>query len=746
MKDMDHSFSSNFRTTFQKKENIVVVNNEFSKYSVVQLACKKLGWTARPDGDWNVMWSDSGLNIASRVRSAKRYQRINHFPGMVNIYRKSNLAHSLRNMEKMASVQYDFFPKTWILPLDYSEIIKYFRNPTKPNPCLIVKPVSGSQGRGIHLALSPNDIDPNSPCIAQEYIANPLLIDGYKFDLRIYVLITCCEPLRILIYREGLVRLCTVPYQAPNTLNKGTSYMHLTNYAINKNNELFVQNQSTINNNSNNNKNNNNTDTTEQEPESDNQNNASKRSLSWFFTWLQSQNINTSIIWKNICDIIIKTLISIQCTLAKDLQDCKISNEDKSPFTCFELLGFDILITDDFKPILLEVNHAPSFSTDSPLDLSIKSNLIYDTLNILNVDAEQIKEYEEKKSLAAQIRLYGKPTSTSTTTTGAGKSLNTRKMNTKQELTETWSKYLENEIINKGSYVLIYPANEQAASPTKTNHTVYERLMNAARVSYWQSMTGDGFLIARHMAGLGQGVVLQLESMYENTDEYINESNSLLSIATEGRNTESETEIGTGNRNRNRNRMRCDGKRFPVVLQSPPQTVVSSLSSSQSQLQSHMYIHGDMRHDNMTRDGNDEVVLQTQTQQSSLPIPVSVSVPSQPSSSSPAASYTNDNTITSTSTITSTCIPPIKSLPVSTTTTTTATTGSAKAAVSVKKNWYENKEVLSGVARRGGSGPITSSALTMNIEETETETESFRTPTRPQTQKPQRCRSISIVY
>jgi tubulin polyglutamylase TTLL6/13 len=35
---------------------------------------------------------------------------------------------------------------------------------------------------------------------------------------------------------------------------------------------------------------------------------------------------------------------------------------------CFELLGFDVILDSNLKPFLLEVNHAPSFATDSPLD------------------------------------------------------------------------------------------------------------------------------------------------------------------------------------------------------------------------------------------------------------------------------------------------------------------------------------------------------------------------------------------
>ncbi|KAF1602169.1 UNVERIFIED_CONTAM: Tubulin polyglutamylase TTLL13, partial [Eudyptes pachyrhynchus] len=77
--------------------------------------------------------------------------------------------------------------------------------------------------------------------ICQQYITKPFLIDGFKFDMRIYVLITSCDPLRIFMYEEGLARFATMPYVEPSHNNLEEVCMHLTNYAINKHNENFVR-------------------------------------------------------------------------------------------------------------------------------------------------------------------------------------------------------------------------------------------------------------------------------------------------------------------------------------------------------------------------------------------------------------------------------------------------------------------------------------------------------------------------
>jgi hypothetical protein len=46
--------------------------------------------------------------------------------------------------------------------------------------------------------------------IVQRYIHNPLLVGGYKFDLRIYVVIMGTNPISAFVCDEGLARFCTV--------------------------------------------------------------------------------------------------------------------------------------------------------------------------------------------------------------------------------------------------------------------------------------------------------------------------------------------------------------------------------------------------------------------------------------------------------------------------------------------------------------------------------------------------------
>lgn len=114
---------------------------------------------------------------------------------------------------------------------------------------------------------------------------------------------------------------------------------------------------------------------------------------------------------------------------------------------CFELLGFDVMLDANLKPWILEVNHSPSFSTDTPLDFKIKKNLISDTIKLLNLSYSKRQKYKKQKTLEFQKRaLKGKIRIT---------------MDEKEELKSKKNKIREkNEKNNVGNFKLIYPCDD----------------------------------------------------------------------------------------------------------------------------------------------------------------------------------------------------------------------------------------------------------------------------------------------
>ncbi len=66
------------------------------------------------------------------------------------------------------------------------------------------------------------------------------MIDNLKFDLRIYVLLYGVNPLRVFVFKDGLARFATEPYVKSEQDSIDNLFMHLANYAINKNSENFV--------------------------------------------------------------------------------------------------------------------------------------------------------------------------------------------------------------------------------------------------------------------------------------------------------------------------------------------------------------------------------------------------------------------------------------------------------------------------------------------------------------------------
>ena len=150
----------------------------------------------------------------------------------------------------------EYLPETFILPR-YSHLSIFFLCWTF-HPCRqardlnramrekgsfwIVKPPNMWCGMGIKVIKNFSEVQAtNSLLCVQRYIKQPLLINNLKFDIRVYLLVTSVEPLRLYLYKEGLARFATEEYtNDPSQVTN--NFIHLTNFSINKDSDNFIHN------------------------------------------------------------------------------------------------------------------------------------------------------------------------------------------------------------------------------------------------------------------------------------------------------------------------------------------------------------------------------------------------------------------------------------------------------------------------------------------------------------------------
>ena len=180
--------------------------------------------------NWSIMWSNT-CYWSEDYHGLTRFQRLNHFPKISEVCWKDFMYNRIVNMQtSKGKKHFDFVPKTYVLPLEKQNMNK--------NQGLkwIVKPSNSCQGWGIFITSDFGEIPENKEMVVSQYIDNPLLINGFKFDLWVYVAITCFNPLWIYVYNEGMGWFATMKYNS----SKNSWYKHLTNFSINKKNANFV--------------------------------------------------------------------------------------------------------------------------------------------------------------------------------------------------------------------------------------------------------------------------------------------------------------------------------------------------------------------------------------------------------------------------------------------------------------------------------------------------------------------------
>ena len=226
----------------------------------------------------------------------------------------------------------------------------------------IVKPGGLSRGRGVHCIDQLNDILSNvKPCnqtIIQKYIENPLVINGRKFDIRQWVLVTDLNPLTVWLFETPYVRFGAENYHIDDFKNV---FSQLTGNSIAKHSDKFNTG----------------------EIEGDMWENAQFREfLKKTYggdPWIQIQ--------KKIEKIVI---LSLEC--AKH----KLFNRKNN----FEVFGFDIMLDDKLNVYIIEINASPDWTYSTKVTEKLVKIASDDIMKVvLDLPQENLKPENERKKV-----------------------------------------------------------------------------------------------------------------------------------------------------------------------------------------------------------------------------------------------------------------------------------------------------------------------------------------------------------
>ncbi|KAJ8601936.1 hypothetical protein CTAYLR_004451 [Chrysophaeum taylorii] len=320
---------------------------------------------------WSASWTKHPP--AETYAALNRYQKVNHFPGSWCLGRKDRLMRTLARARKSHRYAYDFAPETYSLPPEIKQL--EFAARLEPRTIWIVKPPASSCGRGIRLVKDLSVLPRDRKLVAQRYVDEPFTrVNGRKFDLRVYALLTSLDPLVVYMHEDGLVRFSTHPYTVRNLRCR---YVHLTNYSVNKKSKRYVENNVREGG----------------DDDDDDENDDAKRSeaackwgLGQLWRWLNDHGYDAAAVKRKIQDVVVKTLVAAEAEMTPASRRAfrKSPHAPKRP--CFELFGFDVLLDASLKPWLIEVNVSPSLMGGSLLDRQIKGRLMSDVFHTVGFE------------------------------------------------------------------------------------------------------------------------------------------------------------------------------------------------------------------------------------------------------------------------------------------------------------------------------------------------------------------------
>ncbi|KAK4326664.1 hypothetical protein Pmani_002823 [Petrolisthes manimaculis] len=266
--------------------------------------------------DWDVLWSHNYpfRELKTTLTQLKSHQRVNHFPGSGFITNKVNLAIS----------GLPYIPRAFRMPAEKSDLMDHAKN--NPNLMFVQK---SNNHRGIKIEkLDALDLGAEETFV-QEFVHNPLLIDGYKFDIGVYTTVTSIQPLRVYMFEgDVLFRFCTEKYH-PFDADVRDKYVVGDNYLP----TWKVPSLTSF------------------------YNDFGFGMKGSFDAWLRTQNKDPEVVWSAVRDAIRNVFYGKETALAQ------AASHYPSSANFFEMMRFDFVIDDQLKVHLMEANMSPNLSS-----------------------------------------------------------------------------------------------------------------------------------------------------------------------------------------------------------------------------------------------------------------------------------------------------------------------------------------------------------------------------------------------
>nr|XP_003705194.2 PREDICTED: tubulin polyglutamylase TTLL6 isoform X1 [Megachile rotundata] len=213
---------------FEKKEGnpqyfIYAKSNDTEYLKHVFIVLERLGFKRTYNSSsWDLLWAhDYPFRVlSSNLNKLQAHQRVNHFPGCGYITNKVDLS----------TTEGRYILPAFKIPEQQDEFLEYAKK--YPEKMFVEK---SNDHRGISVKNVDNINITATGSFVQEFIQRPFLVDGYKFDIGVYTVITSVDPLRVYVYKgDALFRFCPIKYYPfqPDVLDKyvvGDDYLPIWN-------------------------------------------------------------------------------------------------------------------------------------------------------------------------------------------------------------------------------------------------------------------------------------------------------------------------------------------------------------------------------------------------------------------------------------------------------------------------------------------------------------------------------------